>query len=288
MKRHSLSNDVLFLANWTLLQATDSIGRKRPELATTMERVVRGDERRVSAAVLKLFEPGGPLRHGTTNDTRAVLNAAQVLGDDVTAAYQLTNLVGFALDQLDELTRRPHPELPWAETLTNSAWEPRITRARYAASAGDTGALIRELSPFEEDPAEVDRDFGRLIRAMREILEGKIAVGRGLSPGSKPAAMGPLSATRGRTSRADLVMAVLAAKSLKLSKDDRSKPRTTTRAQRLVLVEGLLRDPRWDDIDHTTGSVGVVAGILGGTPSPPIDLSAFDLGKNARIQRIER
>lgn len=273
MKKPSVPNEILFLARWVVMIATDSIEKRWPELREKLALAIRGDERRVGNAVRALFEGDGPLRKRLNDHSRAMLNAANILAADAVTAAELKELVSGALVELYELTARPWPSLPWAARLTNSIWEPRISRARYAATIDDTRTLLRELSPHDEDPAEIDRDFGRVIGAIRMILEGSFTV----APGNSRPSTGKESPKKtklvdyagqwqGRQSRADLVMAILHAKKVILKTNERGMKDptifTANRSQRYELIDTLLRDGNWDNIDQTTGREGVVEGIL--------------------------
>ena len=76
---------------------------------------------------------------------------------------------------------------------------------------------------------------------------------------------------RGRSSRADLVMALMRDAPYVLTDVERGG---AVVLRRLDLVEALLRDPFWDDIDASVEEpAGTVTAVLAGDPSPSVLLA---------------
>lgn len=87
---------------------------------------------------------------------------------------------------------------------------------------------------------------------------------------------------RGRSSRADLVMALLRNAPYVLTDLERGG---AVVLRRLDLVEALLRDPFWDDIDGSVDEEGgTVAAVLAGDPSPSV-LLADGRAVSLRLER---
>lgn len=162
------------------------------------------------------------------------------------------------------------PEL-WASGVAERVQE----AARLAAEDDFTGALgalgptesrrvAEPLHAITEEIVAVLRgaavSHGPLLRAIRNVTAQ-------LTSGNAPRR----DAARGRRDRAALVLAVLQARNVELF-DINSGHRwwLTSTDARLPLVESLLLDPAWDDIDHSAQQEGVVHAILRGQPSPVI------------------
>jgi hypothetical protein len=144
----------------------------------------------------------------------------------------------------------------------------RFTSAAFAADVDAWGGVLGHLDPVTLD--RLDPGAGAIVAGVRLVAQR---------------ALSGVNLSRGRKSRADLVMAVLRSHDVQLRDPERGRIRIMTRDD---LAEAILRDPFWDDIDASTQEDGVVDGILRhGRPSPAIDGTAFGQ-KQVYIQRIVR
>lgn len=141
-----------------------------------------------------------------------------------------------------------------------------------------------------EDPAGAWRllaqgETDALALSLRPVLAGvREALQDAVSPEAEE--RGPVSPeARGRESRADLVGALLRARSVTLMDVQTGRIFKPSAAGRLDLVDALLRDPFWDDIDQSVEEDSVVASVLAGRPSPGVRVPA--LGE-VSITRIDR
>jgi len=222
--------------------------------------VLARKHRRVYADHRRLVEPALQLLRGGPVDERAVRLVA------VTALHALRSTPGsFRLG-------------PFARPVSTG-----IEAAFLAAQAEDPAGVRKALVQIPE--AEVSPSLSAVLRGVgeafggAEILEPLPLAARRSTP---PAGF---DLDRGRQSRADLVTAVLRAHDVQIKDVERGRVRIITRDD---LVEAILRDPFWDDIDASTQEDGVVDGILHqGRPSPSIDLSGHG-HRQVTITRIVR
>jgi len=233
--------------------------RNDAAVAAEVEALVR-KHRRVYADHRRLVEPALQLLRGGSVDAHAArLVAATVL-------HALRSTPGsFRLG-------------PFSRAVSAG-----IEAAFRAAQVDDPAGVREALARIPE--AEVGPALAAVLRGVSEayggaeILEPLPVAARRTTP--PPG----FDLDRGRTSRADLVTAVLRAHDVQLKDVERGRVRIITRDD---LAEAILRDPFWDDIDASTQEHGVVDGILRrGRPSPAIDLSAHG-HPQVYIQRIVR
>lgn len=252
------------LGRYVLEGIAQQIEEHTPALASVLSEALRQDDRSLRDSVQAL---AGSLPVRWRDTAR---DAGRVLGPSAEPPSLRLGLAG--LTRLADTTRL----LP---ELSRTAWWRRVSAAHALAQEGDLwgdlwGAL-RELGPSEARSGHrlspvVD---GIVLALRREVVDdptGRQRPAAATSGTDRPPASVPNSA-RGRASRAQLVLVVLEARLVELTDlHDGGRWWLTRPQDRMPLVEGLLLDPAWDDIDHSAQQDDVVAGVLGGAMSPGI------------------
>ena len=230
------------------------------------------------------------------------LRAALAESDDRTAGEALWRLYKQKASVIDDLgnTVTQAAELLEGSDRGNGGWEPaqrvweRIVTGRHDAPWGPALARSPQHAALERawrrwrdhdhygatqllgqiDLASLDPELAQLFATIAAIL------GKGAVPLPRPPQRGGSQAIqqdsrRGREGRAELVGALLVAERIDVREVESGRARPLALGE---LIDAILRDPRWDDIDAAEQRVDVVDRLLGGLePSPAISLQARGL-----------
>ncbi len=162
-------------------------------------------------------------------------------------------------------------DAPWGAALAHSPQLAALERAWRRWREHDHYGATQLLGQI--DLASVDPELAQLFSTIAAIL-GAGAVTLPQPPARGGQAIQP-DPRRGREGRAELVGALLVAERIDVREVEGGRARPLEREE---LIDAILRDPRWDDIDAAEQRADVVDRILGERePSPAISLRARGL-----------
>ena len=251
------------LARFALTLIAPARGRRDPSVEFALRAILaEPDDRAAGQALWALYQQkAAPI----DSDGYTVTQSADLLlGEE--GGHQ-----GFNPAQLvwERIVAGQH-DAAWGPALARSPQHQELARAWQLWRNHDAWRatqLLRQL-----DLAVISPELAQLFASIAELL------GRSTVPRREPPARGARRTgqtiapdlERGRASRAELVWEIIRADQIVVREVESNRAR---RLDREELVDALLRDPRWDDIDAAEQRRDVVDRMLGhDEPSPPISL----------------